>query len=203
MNLSKNLLRRILLIVAFIGLIFSLWFLLRFFFKSKVENILVPLTTNTAFYEKEELNYKLPVRIKIQRINVDAAVQYVGITSLGSMGVPEGPDDVAWFNLGPRPGENGSAVIAGHSGWKDGIPAVFDNLYKLRKGDEIYIEDKKGNTTTFVVHELKTYGLNEDASDVFISNDEKAHLNLVTCTGDWNKINKSHSDRLVVFADKK
>lgn len=118
------------------------------------------------------------------------------------MDVPKGPNDVAWFNLGPRPGEIGSAVISGHYGWKNNIPAVFDNLHKLRKGDKVYVEDKNGATITFVVRELRTYDQNEDASDVFGSSDGKAHLNLVTCTGTWNKAQKSYSKRLVVFTDK-
>jgi len=67
----------------------------------------------------------------IPSINIDAAIEYVGLTSNGAMAVPKGPNDVGWFELGPRPGDIGSAVIAGHDGWKDGIPAVFDNLSKL------------------------------------------------------------------------
>jgi hypothetical protein len=37
---------------------------------------------------------------------------------------------------------------------------------------------------------------------VFASNDGGAHLNLITCAGEWNKGKKSYSERLVVFADK-
>jgi LPXTG-site transpeptidase (sortase) family protein len=116
--------------------------------------------------------------------------------------VPRGPEDVAWFDLGPRPGENGDAVIDGHSGWKDNMPAVFNNLSKLQKGDKIYIEDGKGTTIAFVVREIKSYNPEANVPDVFNSNDEKAHLNLITCSGYWNDAEKTHSDRLVVFADK-
>ena len=144
----------------------------------------------------------LTLRLKIPKINIDAAVRSVGLTPEGAMDAPKTPEDVAWFNLGPRPGEKGSAVISGHYGWKNNIPAVFDNLHKLRKGDKVYVEDKNGATIVFVVRELRTYGQNEDASDVFGSGDGKAHLNLVTCTGTWNKAQKSYSNRLVVFTDK-
>jgi LPXTG-site transpeptidase (sortase) family protein len=118
------------------------------------------------------------------------------------MDVPKGPDDAAWFNLGPRPGEIGSSVIDGHSGYKNNRPAVFDKLYKLKKGDKIYVEDDKGNITTFVVREFKTYNPKADAKMVFSSNDGGSHLNLITCSGSWNKVERTHSDRLVVFADK-
>src|ERR1035437_3188256 len=144
----------------------------------------------------------LPVRLKIPAINVDAAIESVGLTPEGAMGAPEGPDDVAWFNLGTRPGENGSAVIDGHSGWKDGIPAVFDTLHALHKGDKIYVEDEKGSTTTFVVRELRTLGAKEDATSVFSSSDGKEHLNLITGEGTWDPVSRTSSERLIVFADK-
>lgn len=144
----------------------------------------------------------LPVRLEIPEINVNAVIEYVGLTPQGAMAVPEGPVDVAWFDLGPFPGENGSAVIAGHEGWKDGIAAVFDDLYKLRAGDKILIEDGNGATVTFVVREIRTYDQNGNASSVFDSTDGRSHLNLITCEGTWNAAEKSYSDRLVVFADK-
>jgi LPXTG-site transpeptidase (sortase) family protein len=153
-------------------------------------------------FEQGQVRAGVPVHLTIPRIGVDAAVEFVSLTPEGAMAVPKGPANAAWFEPGPRPGEEGSAVIAGHFGWKDGIPAVFDDLHTLQKGDKIYVEDETGTTTVFVVRELRRYGEYEDAPDVFSSSDGKAHLNLVTCEGIWNKSSKSYSKRLVVFADK-
>ncbi len=151
----------------------------------------------------EQTSSGLPIRLKIPKINVDAAVEYVGLAPDGAMDIPKSPDGVAWFELGPRPGDNGSAVIAGHYGrWKNGEGSVFDDLNKLRKGDSIYVEDGKGVIITFVVRASRRYDQNADASDVFVSNDGKPHLNLITCEGVWNKVSKSYSKRLVVFTDK-
>ncbi len=144
----------------------------------------------------------IPVLMTIPKIDVNAAIEYVGLTSTGAMAVPKGPNDVGWFELGPRPGDLGSAVIAGHEGWKDGIPAVFDNLSKLAAGDKIYIKDDTGTTTLFVVRKVMTFGENDDAATIFDSNDGIAHLNLITCEGVWNAKTQSYSDRLVVFTDK-
>lgn len=149
-----------------------------------------------------KVSYGLPVRLTIPVIGVDVAIEYVGVTPLGAMDAPKGPQNVAWFQFGPRPGETGSAVIAGHYGWKDNIPAVFDELSKLQKGDTISVRDERGVLTTFVVRDSRLLGENEDASSVFTSNDGKAHLNLITCEGVWNATTKSYSKRLVVFADK-
>ena len=156
----------------------------------------------TLLSENGKMNSLLLMRLKIPSINVDAPILSIGLTSDGAMDVPKGPDEVAWYNLGPRPGEPGNAVVDGHSGWKNNMPAVFDNLYKLQKGDKVYVENDTGVITTFIVREIRKYDPNVDASDVFISNDGKSHLNLITCSGIWNEIWKSHSDRLVVFTDK-
>ncbi len=144
----------------------------------------------------------LPTRLKIPSINVDAPIEDVGLTPDGAMDTPKNYVNVGWFNLGPRPGENGSAVIDGHFGTISNIPHVFDNLYKLHKGDKIYIEDEKGRNIIFVVREIQRYGKDEDPSGIFGSSDGKAHLNLITCAGVWNKAEKTYSERLVVFTDK-
>jgi len=160
----------------------------------------VVATQNAASASMEDSG--IPKRLRIPKINVDTTIESVGLTPQGAMEAPAGPSGVAWFNLGPQPGEHGTAVIDGHSGWKNGIPAIFDNLNQLQKGDRIYVEDEAGRTTTFVVREVRTYGKNEDPSDVFSSSDGKAHLNLITCKGVWNSAEKSYSDRLVVFTDR-
>lgn len=144
----------------------------------------------------------LPVRLKIPVLNLDAAVEQLGLTADGSMDAPKGPVDVAWYKLGQRPGGTGSAVIAGHSNWNKGAPAVFDNIKKLHRGDKLYIVDDKGQTAVFAVRELRDYNQNDDAASVFGSSDGQAHLNLITCEGAWNKVTKSYNSRLVVFADK-
>ena len=144
-----------------------------------------------------------PVRLTIPGINVDAVVEYVGLTPDGAMDVPKSPDEVAWYERGQRPGEKGSAVISGHYGrWENGQGSVFDDLHKLRKGDELSVTDDRGATTTFVVRESRRYDPAADAADVFGSSDGGAHLNLITCDGVWNETQNSYSDRLVVFTDK-
>ena len=208
--------KRALLIVALSGLVFFAVLLLNFIPKNLTQSSSASLVENTVALSNQEQatlgsptipnpepeTLGSPARLKIPSINVDAHIEYVGLTPDGAMDVPKDPDNVAWFDLGPHPGENGSAVMAGHYGWKNNIPAVFDNLHKLRKGDKLYIEDDKGVIITFVVRESRRYNPNDDASDVFGSTDGKSHLNLITCEGVWDKISKTYSKRLVVFTDK-
>lgn len=200
---SKDILIRKVFMFALAAFLLSLALIFHFISKNPIQSGLASLTANPAdFYEQEKENFGLPARINIPKINIDAIVEYVGLTSEGAMDAPKGFNNVAWFSLGPRPGENGSAVIAGHYGWKNGKASAFDNLYKLRKGDKLYIEDGKGAIISFVVREVRRYDPEENASRVFRSDDDKSHLNLVTCEGVWNKDSKGYSKRLVVFTDR-
>ncbi|HZJ40856.1 MAG TPA: class F sortase [Candidatus Saccharimonadales bacterium] len=200
---AKILLRRILLPVAVIGLAFFLLLFFYFIPKNQIQNSPDGFITNSVISSKQEqTDFGLPTRLKIPKINVDAAFEQVGLTPNGEMDIPKNQDNVAWFKLGPSPGENGSAVVAGHYGWKGGEPSVFDNLYKLRKGDKLYIEDDQGVIISFVVRTIRRFDPKADASDVFISSDGKSHLNLITCEGTWDKTSESYSQRLVIFTDK-
>lgn len=161
-----------------------------------------PEQASAASYDLQP-SLKLSMRLKIPKINVDAGVESVGLTADGSMDAPKGATNVALFDRGPRPGETGSAVITGHYGlWENGKDSVFDKLHTLKKGDILYIEEDGGTTVSFIVRELRTYGEHEDATEVFASDDGKAHLNLITCAGTWDKITGTYSQRLVVFTDK-
>ncbi|HSR89389.1 MAG TPA: class F sortase [Candidatus Udaeobacter sp.] len=144
----------------------------------------------------------LPVRLQIPKLKVNASVENVGLTKDKSMGAPKIPSDVAWFNLGVRPGEIGSAVMAGHVNWYSGATAVFANLNKLKPGDKIFVKDNNGVTISFVVRKVRVYSIKDDTSEVFSADDDLAHLNLITCVGVWNKRSKQYSQRLVVFTDR-
>ncbi|MDP3985783.1 MAG: class F sortase [bacterium] len=162
------------------------------------ENIEVPVFTRPAL----ERGIGEPVRIKIPSIAVDAAIEKVALTTDGSMDVPKNPFETGWYELGPRPGETGSAAIAGHVDWVNGATAVFADLYKVKPGDTIGVQDDKGTDISFVVREIRIFGATADATDVFISNDGRSRLNLITCSGAWNKSIQQYSERLVVFAEK-
>jgi LPXTG-site transpeptidase (sortase) family protein len=141
-------------------------------------------------------------RLEIPSIGIDAKIESVGLTPDGAMDTPVGPEDVGWFSLGPRPGEKGSAVIDGHRSWKDGETAVFDNLVKLHSGDTFtVVDDTDGKIFSFKVAKTRIYDKDAVVPDIFQSSDGGAHLNLITCVGDWDKNTKSSSERWVVFAD--
>src|SRR3989338_10115364 len=153
--------KRALSAVILAGLALPVGFIFYSISKGPVRNGAEVLTGNTtAPYEQERARPGLPIRLKIPNINVDAPIEHVGLAPDGAMDVPKERANAAWFELGRRPGENGSALLARHYGWKNGKSSVFDNLYKLRKGDKLYIEDDKGVIVSFVVREIRRYDPN-------------------------------------------
>jgi len=203
LKLRKTRLKVVLVIAVLAGLVFSPTPIMGFIrpahasTQPTIVSVAKPASISLA-----NLNYGSPVRLRIPVIKVDAALDYVNLTPAGALDAPAGPNNAAWYDQGPRPGQTGDAVIDGHSGYKGNIPAVFDDLHELVAGDDIYVQDDKGATTTFVVNKVETYGQDQADLAVFRSTDGKAHLNLITCQGDWNQATQSYSDRLVVFADK-
>jgi len=143
-----------------------------------------------------------PKRLQIPSLRIDALIEPVGLTPEGAMDVPTERTDVAWFTRGPRPGESGTAVISGHYSSKNWQTSTFDTLYKIRIGDTVTVENDTGETVHFVVRAIERFDSSADSSLVFTSTDNKAHLNLVTCEGEWDAVSKNYSTRLIVFADK-
>jgi len=145
---------------------------------------------------------KAPVRLAIKSIAVDAKVNPTGLTVNGDMAIDSNPRELAWYELGPKPGEVGNAVIAGHYGWKDGVASVFNSLNSVKPGDVISTYDAAGLAVDFAVTSIRLYHPDDDATQVFVSTDTKAHLNIITCQGSWNNSQRTYSERLVVFTDK-
>lgn len=140
----------------------------------------------------------LPLRLTIPAIKVDASVQLLGVTAKGAMEVPTNTIDVGWFKFGSRPGEKGSAVIAGHLNTTDGQPGVFARLSELKPGDKIFVKDDQERSFQFNVNKTETYEAGY-AESVYNLNDNY-YLNLITCSGTWNNSKNSYDKRLIVTA---
>jgi sortase A len=140
------------------------------------------------------------MHLLIPSIKVNAVVEQVGLTSSKAVEVPKGHGQVAWYKIGARPGNEGTAVIDGHFARKTSGWAVFNDLYKLRQGDIVSIKDSKGKVIRFVVQSRHIYDVDARPSEVYFST-SGAHLNLVTCAGVWINALNGFDKRLVVFTD--
>ncbi|MFC7370204.1 class F sortase [Fictibacillus iocasae] len=165
-----------------------------------IDSSSAPLSPPDAL--KEENLGIVPVSIVIPAIGVDAPVENVGELDNGQMGVPQNVDGVGWFEPGTKPGDRGSSVLAGHVDSKTG-PAVFFDLGKLKKGDEVIVKDKSGTSRTFIVTGKKSFPRKEAPIEDIFGFSYQRNLNLITCTGEFNKKARTHEERLVVYTELK
>jgi sortase A len=139
-----------------------------------------------------------PVRLVIPRIAVDARIEPRGLDPNRNLDVPADYRDVAWYNLGPAPGQPGNAILNGHVNWWTGA-AVFTRLSELRNGDRIKVVRGDGSTLTFKVTKTTVVLATARVAPLFASS-PTAGLTLITCSGEWDTELGSDTHRLLVSA---
>lgn len=142
-----------------------------------------------------------PNRLIIEKLGIDAFIQYVGISKTGNMAVPTNFKDVGWYKLGVKPGEKGNAVIAGHLDNALGLAGVFKKLQTLQQGDIIKVKNEDGKILQFKVSSTKTYAYNDNNTSEVFTGTGNSRLALITCGGTWIQSEKSYDKRIAVFAD--
>jgi LPXTG-site transpeptidase (sortase) family protein len=140
----------------------------------------------------------LPAELVIPSIRVDAPVEHVGTTADGAMDVPKQWNDVAWFDQGYKPGQPGSAVIAGHLD-STTDKAVFWDLNKLKPGDKVLVKSQDGVQLTFQVVSDEVYPFDRAPLQRIFGPSSQPMLNLVTCNGIFDRGTKNYDKRLVVY----
>lgn len=156
-------------------------------------------TTSSSIIEDPKYGV-LPETIKIDSIGVESAVEHVGLMKDGEMAVPENFRITGWYNKGPKPGERGSSVIAGHVDDKTG-PGVFFDLKKLQKGDEIEILNDEGKKLIFEVVGKDIFPMDDAPVNDIFGYTPRRMLNLVTCTGPFDESIGGHIERLAVYTE--
>jgi LPXTG-site transpeptidase (sortase) family protein len=139
-----------------------------------------------------------PARLLIPRIGVNATIEARGLDANRNMQVPKDFHDVAWYDLGPTPGEPGNALMNGHVNWWTGS-AVFTRLSELRPGDKVVVVRRDGTRLSFKVTARRIVLANARIASLFAPS-PVATLTLITCTGAWDSRNMSDTHRLLVSA---
>jgi LPXTG-site transpeptidase (sortase) family protein len=139
-----------------------------------------------------------PARLRIPAIGVDAPVGRVGLLRDGSMAVPDNLWISGWLATGARPGQAGSAVIAGHRGI--GTPALFSHLENLRPGEKIHVSDTGGGELVYEVTRVAMLDLSAESQVEVFGKTSQQQLVLVTCFGQYSRTSRSYDHRLVVFS---
>lgn len=137
-------------------------------------------------------------RLGIEAIDLDAPLQPIGLTAGGNVGVPSDVRYVGWYKHGPKPGEPGNAVLDGHVSVRGLGSGVFKNLNKLQPGDVIRVTES-GVSQKFEVLSTESYDVASAPKEKIFGATNERRLNLITCSGKWDKDKKDYTERLVVY----
>lgn len=196
MQLSPRLLIATITLAA--GVVFATTLVRATLYAPEVE--VVSTTLQALAPAREATEGELPKRLRIPTLSIDAFVKHVGINDKGNMATPGNFTDTGWYKYGTVPGDIGSAVVDGHVDNALALAGVFNNLKDLKAGDDIYIDTASSTQLHFVVQEVATYSATEVPLERVFNGKDAARLNLITCTGEWNRDKKEYAERLVVYA---
>ena len=155
---------------------------------------------NPGLFATSSPGVLVPARLKIPSLGISAAVETVGIKADGTMGTPQNFDNVGWYSLGSKPGEQGPAVFDGHVNNALMKKGVFENLSKIKTGDYVTVEDAAGRSKIYKVSSIREYPATAPADQLFAPGGP-TRLVLITCDGEWVPADHSFDKRLVVVAD--
>jgi len=69
----------------------------------------------------------------------------------------------------------------------------------LKKGDPVLITNTDGQYLVFQVVSMESYLTKEAPLEQIFGDTDEARLNLITCTGKYNRETKEYEERLVVY----
>ena len=123
----------------------------------------------------------------------------LGLNPDRSLEVPKDFGDTGWWTGGPRPGERGPAVIAGHVDSRTG-PAVFYKIGDLRPGDAIVVHRSDGSRARFTVQGSRQYPKAHFPTARVYGRTPGPTLRLITCSGTFDSASGHYLDNTVVYA---
>jgi LPXTG-site transpeptidase (sortase) family protein len=152
-----------------------------------------------------------PTRLGIPRLYIDAPIITMGLDEEGNPEVPHRPDQVAWYNFSPAPGQRSNAVLSGHVDWqtqsRQPIPGVFYRLRELEIGDSLTISLEDGTKLEYKVTGNVATGYEDPNISKAMSHTANEVITLITCGGTWIRTGRgefggSYSHRVLVRAER-
>lgn len=155
--------------------------------------------------EKEVKEYvvppDMPRELNLKSIDKRGYIQPVGVDQYGNVAVPSNVLMAGWYVNSAKPGEEGLSIITGH---RDGVmkKGIFRYLGDLKQEDVFEIEYGDGSVRSFRVLEIRVESI-EDTYDIMYEKKENigSQLNLITCSGDYDKEAETYNNRTTVISE--
>ncbi|MFI7120690.1 class F sortase [Amycolatopsis sp. NPDC049868] len=122
------------------------------------------------------------------------------LTADGTLPIPEGLDEATWW--GAKLGaDQGASLLSGHVNWK-GKKGPFDELWRLKTGQEVNVVDTDGGKWVYKIGEIVTVHKTKlaEQSEKLFGPDGPHRLVLVTCGGEYVGGTDGYEDNRIVTA---
>lgn len=150
-------------------------------------------------------NYSVPAdkpqSIQLPTIKTEGFIQQVGVDKDNQMVVPSNVNMAGWYTKGSLPGDAGISIIDGHV---HGLYAkgIFYDLGKLKSNDTFTVTYGDKSVRKFKVKQVQTVSTKEADTALFVRDKTfPKQLNLITCTGRFDKDSKTFDSRVIVVAE--
>ena len=143
-----------------------------------------------------------PISVRIPSLGVDSPLERLGRSRAGTVEVPTHWGRAGWYRDGPRPGEDGAAVILGHVDSPTG-PAVFASLAGLRTGARIVVVRADGSAVRFRVTQVELHRRSRFPVEAVYWPTLRPELRLLTCGGSYDRARGGYLSNVIVFAVRK
>lgn len=141
-----------------------------------------------------------PRLLSIPKIRqVKLTVESLNFNTAADFHAPYKWDDVAWYDRGPKPGDQGRAIVFGHLD-SYCCPAAFWLLRDLKAGDIAQVTYKNGKTLTFRVLWQGIYWNTKLPMNFLFANTKERGLILMTCAGAFHRDGSGYDHKLIVYA---
>ena len=160
-----------------------------------------PIATQTALVTAAPVvERRRPVSVAIEALRVVAPVTATGVdVETGQLSLPADADTVVWYEHGAAPGEDGSAVLAGHVDF-DGRRGVFFDLDGVAVGSVVTVTHDDGTTLPFQVVDIRSHAKPDLPTDELFRREGDPALVLITCGGEFDHDARSYRSNVVVTA---
>ncbi len=143
---------------------------------------------------------RVPDRLQIPAIGVDAPVQPTGVQAGGALAIPPDPADVGWWAGGGFPGENtGAVVLAGHIDSAASGPGALFRLQDVRPGQAVTVV-ASGHAYHYRVAALRAYAKDALPAAAIFGQQVSSRLVIVSCGGPFDAATGHYLDNIVAYA---
>jgi sortase (surface protein transpeptidase) len=158
-----------------------------------------PVASACAIHTEPPRMLARPASIAIPRLDVDGAVEPLGVQLDGVLEAPSRGDQVGWYGVSARPGQVGNMVMSGHLDLHK-RPAIFWRLHELRAGDQIEVLGEDGARHAYQVSWARDVDATSAPLDDILGPTTERWLTLITCGGPFDPHTGEYRSRTIVRA---